>query len=130
MQVISGFEFRLVNYTDSGLRPRKKWTAAHTVANTVYNMAGPTLNLPHAYRQVGMRLDSAFAKIQNAEEFVSTMELELGIQEQWTAATQDYKDFYQENVLTNYSKALDELERLVVMHLFELAKLSTSGTGR
>ena len=37
--------------------------------------------------------------------------------------------FYQETVLTNYERALDELERLVVMRLFELAKMSASGTG-
>jgi len=73
------------------------------------NMVGPTLNLPHAYRQAGTWLDSAFAKIQNAEEFVSTMELELDIQSWWMAAMQEYKDFYQENVPTNYGKALDEL---------------------
>ena len=74
-------------------------------------------------------LDAAFAKLQNAEEFVSTIEMELDIQECWTASNSEYKTFYQENVLTNYSKALDELEQLVVMQLFELAKMSMSGTG-
>ena len=41
--------------------------------------------------------------------------MELNIQEHWTASNPEYKTFYQENVLTDYSKALDELEQLVVM---------------
>lgn len=69
------------------------------------------------------------AKLQNAEEMVSTIEMELDIKERWTVSNPEYKTFYQENIITNYSKALDELERLVVMRLFELAKMSTSGTG-
>lgn len=40
-----------------------------------------------------------------------------------------YKAFFQENVLTNYECTLDELEQLVVMWLFELAKMSSSKTG-
>jgi hypothetical protein len=32
-------------------------------------------------------------------------------------------------VLVNYRTALDDLERLVVQRLFELSKLSMSGTG-
>ncbi|KAM6494952.1 hypothetical protein JOM56_009575 [Amanita muscaria] len=69
------------------------------------------------------------AKIQHAEEYVGTLEAELNIREHWTESTPEYKEFYQQNVLTQYSWALDELERLVVMRLFELAKMSLSGTG-
>lgn len=68
-------------------------------------------------------------KLQNSTEFVGLIKVELGITERWTADTDDYKTFFQENVSTSYAKALDELEHLVVMRLFELAKLSTSGTG-
>jgi hypothetical protein len=45
-------------------------------------------------------------------------------------ASPEYKMFYQENVVTSYERALDELERLIVMRLFELTKMSTSGTGK
>ncbi|KIL53806.1 hypothetical protein M378DRAFT_43826, partial [Amanita muscaria Koide BX008] len=64
-----------------------------------------------------------------AESYVSALEDDLQIEERWTQATPDYKKFYQETVLTKYQRALDELERLVVMRLFELVKMSSSGTG-
>jgi hypothetical protein len=44
-------------------------------------------------------------------------------------ASVEYKTFYQETVLTNYKRVLDELEHLVVMRLFELTKMSSSGMG-
>ena len=57
------------------------------------------------------------------------IETELDIQTRWTASNPKYQEFYQQTIRTSYSKALDELERLVVMRLFELAKMSTSGIG-
>ncbi|KAF8219669.1 hypothetical protein L208DRAFT_1338656, partial [Tricholoma matsutake] len=64
-----------------------------------------------------------------AESYVETLENGLNIEERWTATSAEYQTFCQANVQTNYERALDELERLVVMRLFELAKLSCSGTG-
>ena len=79
--------------------------AVNTVFTTVCHVIPPiTINQTHHC------LDAAFTKIQNAKEFVSTIEMELNIQECWTASNPEYKTFYQENVLTNYLKALDELE--------------------
>jgi hypothetical protein len=49
--------------------------------------------------------------------------------ERWTAASVEYQTYHQANVQTNYERALDELEQLVVMRLFKLMKISTSGTG-
>jgi hypothetical protein len=49
--------------------------------------------------------------------------------ERWTAASVEYQTYHQANVQTNYERALDKLEQLVVMRLFELMKISTSGTG-
>ena len=72
------------------------------------------------------------SKLQNAESYVESLENGLNIEERWTETSPEYKTFYQENVLTSYERALDELERLVVMRLFELAKIckmSPSGTG-
>ena len=74
-------------------------------------------------------MDTAYSKVQNAESYVETFENMLQIEERWTEASPEYKAFFQENVLTSYERALDELERLVVMRLFELAKMSSSGTG-
>ena len=54
---------------------------------------------------------------------------ELDIQTRWTATHPEYQEFYQQTICTSYSKALDELECLIVMWLFELAKISTSRIG-
>ncbi|KAF8221449.1 hypothetical protein L208DRAFT_1426627 [Tricholoma matsutake] len=61
--------------------------------------------------------------------YIKTLENSLNIAEQWTAASAEYQTYHQANVQTNYERAHDELERLVVMQLFELMKMSTSGTG-
>ena len=80
--------------------------------------------------QVHRRVDTAYSKLQNAESYVETLENSLQIEERWSTASPEYESFYQENVLTNYERSLDELERLVVMRLFELVKMSASGTGK
>ena len=80
--------------------------------------------------QARCRLDAALVKVQHMEEYVFALEAELDIQERWTESTPEYQEFHQLNICTTYSKALDELERLVVMRLFELVKMSASGTGR
>ena len=98
-------------------------------ANMVYTATSSAVNLPHACHQAGTWLDTAYSKLQNTEQFALTIEVELGIEKHWTLDTEEYKEFYQHNMVTDYVKALNELERLVVMCLFELAKLSTSGTG-
>jgi hypothetical protein len=82
-----------------------------------------------AIAQLCRRIDTAYSKVQNAESYVETLENSLDIDQRWTADSPEYKVFYQENVLTNYERALDELEQLVVMRLFELTKMSSSGTG-
>ena len=79
--------------------------------------------------QTQIRLDTTWTKYECALEHVSTLEVDLDIKDRWTASDPEYQDFYQQTVRTNYSNALDELEWLVVMHLFELAKMSSSGIG-
>ena len=66
----------------------------------------------------------------DAEEYVCTLEIELDICPRWTESNEEYQEFYQKTVVTNYSKALDELKCLVIMCLFELAKMSMSGIGK
>ncbi|RDB19588.1 hypothetical protein Hypma_013286 [Hypsizygus marmoreus] len=107
---------------------KKEWIDARAAANSVFTSVAPA-NIHTAIARVHRRVDSAYAKLQNAETLVGSLEESLNIEERWTEASPDYKEYYQQNVLTNYTKALDELERLVVMRLFELTKMSTSGTG-
>ena len=93
-------------------------------ATTQSNITPLTMN------QVRCHLDAALAKVQHAEEYVCTLEIELDIRPCWTELDEEYKEFYQQTVVTNYSNALDELEHLVIMCLFELAKMSMSGIGK
>lgn len=80
--------------------------------------------------QARVRVDGAYSKLQNAEAMASHLEIQLGIEKRWQVGSENYNHFREEASLLNYRTALDELERLVVMHLFELSKLSLSGTGK
>ena len=62
-------------------------------------------------------------------EVVIKLEELLNISEWWTPESPEYTKYHQEIFLTSYWKAIDELEQLVVMRLFELTKMSASGTG-
>ena len=53
----------------------------------------------------------------------------LGLTEWWTASSVKYKKYYDENVKTNFHKAVDELDRAIVMWISELAKMKVTGTG-
>ncbi|KAG1749166.1 uncharacterized protein EDB91DRAFT_1235645 [Suillus paluster] len=68
-----------------------------------------------AINQAQVRIDTAYSKLQNMEEIAGHLEVQLGIDKQ-------------EALLLKYRSALNELECLVVMRLFELSKLSLSGT--
>jgi hypothetical protein len=46
---------------------------------------------------------------------VENLETRLGISQRWTASSPEYMQYNEENVKTEYQKALDELEQLVVM---------------
>jgi hypothetical protein len=57
------------------------------------------------------------------------MEIQLGIEECWEVGGGTYNQYEQEASQHQYCTALDDLEWLVVMCLFELSKLSLSGMG-
>jgi hypothetical protein len=107
---------------------RQEWIDARAASNTVFTSvaSGP---IHVAITQARRRVDTAYSKLQNAESYVENLENNLGVEERWSNISPEYQEFYQQNVQTNYERALDELERLVVMRLFELTKMSTSGTG-
>ncbi|KAG1758477.1 hypothetical protein EDD22DRAFT_783884, partial [Suillus occidentalis] len=78
--------------------------------------------------KLGSVLRSLF-QAPNAEAMASHLEIQLGIEKRWEVGSENYNHFREEASLLNYCTALDELERLVVVCLFELSKLSLSGTG-
>ena len=107
---------------------RQEWTDARAAANNVFTTVASS-QIHAAITQVQRRVDTAYSKLQNAESYVESLENSLNVEERWSTTSPEYQSFYQQNVQTNYERALDELERLVVMRLFKLAKMSTSGTG-
>ena len=70
-----------------------------------------------------------YDQVQNAEARASLYEMMLGIPQRWTEETAEYKRYYKENVETEFRESVDELERLVVMRISEVAKLKESGLG-
>ena len=75
------------------------------------------------------RTELAYAKLQNAQAYVTIHEIQLAIEKRWEIGDENYRKYQEEAVLVDYREALDELERLVIQWLFELAKLGMSGTG-
>ncbi|KAG2152785.1 hypothetical protein DEU56DRAFT_868810 [Suillus clintonianus] len=82
-----------------------------------------------ALAQARIRVDSSYIKLQNAEGLVAHIEAQLAVDQRWEIGGLEYQRFKEEASMGKYRTALDELERLVVMRLFELSKLSLSGTG-
>ncbi|KAF8545935.1 hypothetical protein OG21DRAFT_1479740 [Imleria badia] len=63
------------------------------------------------------------------EQMAGQLQLQLGIESRWEIGGPEYTRYKAQGVLDEYHEALDELERLVVMRLFELSKLSMLDTG-
>lgn len=101
--------------------------AANQALTTI--AAGDLSRISAALSQARIRVDSGYAKLQNAEALTAHMEIQLGIEERWEIGGDAYNQYEQEASQRQYRTALDDLERLVVMRLFELSKLSLSGTG-
>lgn len=79
--------------------------------------------------QAKQKVEASYGQVQNAEALVTLYEAVLGISERWTGTSAEYIQYYQENIETTYQKAIDELERAVVMRICELTKMKASGTG-
>lgn len=111
---------------------RLEWVRAREVANQALTdvAIGDLHQINTAITQARIQVDAAYAKLQNAEAFTSHIENQLAIEERWIVGGENYIKYKEEATLQKYRVALDELERLVVMRLFELSKLSLSGTGK
>ncbi|KAG1723087.1 hypothetical protein EDD22DRAFT_982950 [Suillus occidentalis] len=83
----------------------------------------------NALAQARIHVDSSYAKLQHAEGLVAHIETQLAVEQRWEIGGPEYQHFKEEASLGKYCTALDELECLIVMRLFELSKLSLSGTG-
>ncbi|KAG1844311.1 hypothetical protein DFJ58DRAFT_664845 [Suillus subalutaceus] len=110
---------------------RTDWHAAREAANnSLTGIAASSLQkINEALTQARIRVDSSYAKLQHAEALVAHVEIQLTVEARWEVGGPEYNEFKMEARIGKYRAALDELERLVVMHLFELSKLLLSGTG-
>ncbi|KAG1744784.1 hypothetical protein EDB19DRAFT_1826928 [Suillus lakei] len=110
---------------------RAEWQLAREAANQALMTiaAGDLSHILAALTQARIRVDSAYTKLQNAEAFTAHIEIQLQIEERWVVGGEAYNQYKQQASQRQYRAALDELEHLVVMRLFELSKLSLSGTG-
>lgn len=73
--------------------------------------------------------DISWAKVLNAEALVILSEASLKIKEWWTEQSVEYLKYYKENFKTSFCKAVDELEKAVIMRIWELTKMKATGTG-
>ncbi|KAG1723963.1 hypothetical protein EDB19DRAFT_1897990 [Suillus lakei] len=91
--------------------------------------AGSLEQMNDALKQAHIRVDLSYAKLQHAKVLVAHCDSLLSVDERWAIGGKEYNHFKEEATLGKYHATLDELEHLVVMRLFELSKLSLSGTG-
>ena len=110
------------------MNTRQNWDNARASVNRTLEKVAPA-NALVAVAQARKHVETMYSLLQNAENLVGTLEQVLNVSEQWTAESPEYKKYHQENVKTKYQEAIDHLERLVVMRLFELTKATSSGTG-
>lgn len=110
---------------------RADWDVAREAGNNALTGTNATSleKINQALKQARVRVDSSYAKLQNVEMLVAHCEMLLSVDERWIVGGEEYSRFKEEATLGKYCAALDELERLVVMRLFELSKLSLLGTG-
>jgi len=60
---------------------------------------------------------------------VEDFETHMGLEERWTSSHPEYVQVQSRIVNALYHKAVNDVERLVVMRLLELTKLQMSGLG-
>ncbi|KAF8344671.1 hypothetical protein F5887DRAFT_918042 [Amanita rubescens] len=112
----------------SALKGQGEFNSACAAARSVFDTVA-TEDIHVRIIQAKNRLDKAAAMTEATGNIIVNLEAKLGIKNRWTANHPDYQTYYEENVVTEYQRAVDELERLVVMRLFELTKMGASGTG-
>jgi len=66
----------------------------------------------------------------NALHDVIEMEVRMGIVNWWGPSTPEYQEMIKYLNTHEYQRALDNLQKLVILRLFELHKLNLSQTGR
>ena len=110
---------------------RVQWNTAHGAANGVLSLVieGDLNMMAAVINQACIQFELAYAKLQNAEALVAHLQGQLGLEIPWEVDGEEYMCYKEEATLSKYHEALDEVECLVIMCLFELSKLGMSQTG-
>ena len=116
------------SFSSDDIKSRQEWEKARSAVNGIFTGIA-TPNIQAAINQARNRIDAAYASVQNGEQYVFTLEKQLGVVDRWEPGSSEFQRYQEEAQLQDYRVALDELERLVVQRLFELSKLGMSGTG-
>jgi hypothetical protein len=82
-----------------------------------------------AISQAREQMELSYGQVQNAEALAIIYKVMLNISEWWTATPEEFMKYHKENIITSFGKAVDEVERAVVMRIWELSKMKESGTG-
>ncbi|KIJ59498.1 hypothetical protein HYDPIDRAFT_177795 [Hydnomerulius pinastri MD-312] len=110
---------------------KAEWKSAREAANGALSgvLEGNFSAISAAINQARIWVDLAYSKLQNAEALAAYLQTWLGLEARWQVGGEEYNHYKDKVALTKYHEALDKLERLVVMRLFKLSKISMSGTG-
>ncbi|KAI5987210.1 hypothetical protein EDD15DRAFT_2173236 [Pisolithus albus] len=122
---------RYVQVLDELEQRKTDWAKAREAANGALSgvAAGDFRAATVAINGARIQVELACAKLQHTEALAAHLRGCLGLESHWEIGSEDYNLYKEEATLGKYREALGELERLVVMRLFELAKVSMSGVG-
>ncbi|KAG1854495.1 hypothetical protein F4604DRAFT_1883326 [Suillus subluteus] len=106
------------------------YEACEAANNSLTRIAASSLQkINEVLTQARIQVYSSYVKLQHAESTSGTCQNSACWETRWEVGGPEWNEFKMEARIGKYHAALDELERLVVMCLFELSKLSLSGTG-
>jgi hypothetical protein len=110
---------------------RSEWIHAHEAANQARTGVpiGDTTTISHVITEAHIQCNTTYAIFQTTKKLAGQLQAQLGLEKAWMVSCEEYNQFKVEVSMWKYRCVLDELEQLVVMRLFELSKLSMSGTG-
>ncbi|KAF8128109.1 hypothetical protein EV363DRAFT_1265552 [Boletus edulis] len=126
------FCIQYVQVLDELETQRTAWLAAREKSTVAVTSVAP-MDLTAAtvaIRNAQIKCELTFMKLQQTTILASHIQGQLSLAEPWTIGYEEYNLYKEEVRLSQYRKALGELEHLVVMRLFELTKALLTGTGK
>ena len=111
---------------------RVQWNTVYGATNEALSLVieGDLNTIAAVINHARIQVELTYARLQNAEALVAHLQGQLGLKVPWEVGGEEYMHYKEEATLSKYREALDEVERLAVMRLFELSKLRMSQTGK